>query len=79
MVLTGEGTGLRHVVEGEIDLADAEGCYYAARSKKKAGGLMPGLPECRQPLMESLDDYIVRLDAEMCRWRMQAGSPRSLL
>jgi Family of unknown function (DUF6494) len=23
MVLTGEGTGLRHVVEGEIDLADA--------------------------------------------------------
>jgi hypothetical protein len=26
MVLTGEGTGLRHVVEGEIDLADAEGC-----------------------------------------------------
>ena len=26
MVLTGEGTGLRHVIEGEIDLADAEGC-----------------------------------------------------
>jgi hypothetical protein len=26
MVLTAEGTGLRHVVEGEIDLADAEGC-----------------------------------------------------
>ena len=23
MVLTGEGTGLRHVVEGEIDLSDA--------------------------------------------------------
>ena len=25
MVLTAEGTGLRHVVEGEIDLADAHG------------------------------------------------------
>jgi hypothetical protein len=25
MVLTAEGTGLRHVVEGEIDLADAQG------------------------------------------------------
>ena len=25
MVLTAEGTGLRHVVEGEIDLADAPG------------------------------------------------------
>ena len=25
MVLTGEGTGLRHVVEGEIDLSDAQG------------------------------------------------------
>ena len=25
MVLTGKGTGLRHVVEGEIDLADAQG------------------------------------------------------
>ena len=25
MVLTSEGTGLRHVVEGEIDLADAQG------------------------------------------------------
>jgi uncharacterized protein DUF6494 len=24
MVLTGEGTGLNHVVEGEIDLTDAE-------------------------------------------------------
>lgn len=24
MVLTGEGTGLRHVVDGEIDLADAQ-------------------------------------------------------
>ena len=24
MVLTGEGTGLKHVVESEIDLADAE-------------------------------------------------------
>jgi Family of unknown function (DUF6494) len=26
MVLTAEGTGLRHVVDGEIDLTDAEGC-----------------------------------------------------
>ena len=25
MVLTGEGTSLKHVVEGEIDLADAQG------------------------------------------------------
>ena len=25
MVLTGEGTSLKHVVEGEIDLADAHG------------------------------------------------------
>jgi len=25
IVLTAEGTGLRHVVEGEIDLADAHG------------------------------------------------------
>ena len=25
MVLTAEGTGLRHVVEGEIDLTDAQG------------------------------------------------------
>ena len=24
MVLTGDGTGLNHVVEGEIDLTDAE-------------------------------------------------------
>ena len=24
MVLTGEGTNLRHVVEGEIDLSDAQ-------------------------------------------------------
>jgi hypothetical protein len=42
MVLTGEGTGLRHVVEGEIDLADAEGCYYAALSVVRVFGTASG-------------------------------------